>query len=269
MTGVEVWAVAAACLAAGLVGLVAGALVNTLADRVVGVDEPVWSARQCRACLAPLPVAHGLALGELVHQRVCEKCGKRASLRRPLVQTILPLLFAALAAHALINPGHPASARAPSLPLLALIALGMVVFTSLAFVFVVDLEHRLIYDFAIWPALILILGMAALLNGPALPSLLLGGALSGGIFLLFYGLGWAIYREEALGFGDVKLAALMGVATGWPGVMTALAITVAGGFVTALLLLGLGSANRRAYIPFGVFMVIGVAIAVLALPFPW
>ena len=266
MTGVQIWA---ACLAAALAGLVVGALVNALADHVVGVDQPVWIATQCRACLTPLPVAPWLALGELVKPRVCGACSKRASLRRPIVQATLALAFPALVARALLDPGHPISTRAAPLPAWALIALGVALFTALTFTFVVDLEHRLIYDLAIWPPLFLILGASALLNRAALPSLLLAAALSGGLFLLFYGLGWLIYRQEALGFGDVKLAALMGVATGWPGVLTALAITVAGGFAVALLLLAVDSKSRRAYIPFGVFMVAAAAVTLFISPFPW
>ena len=269
MAGIEIVAFAGACLVAALAGLSAGSLVNTLADRVIGVDDPVWSATQCRKCGAPLPPASHLALSELATPRVCGTCGKRASPRRPLTQITLTLAFPLLLAHAFLNPGHPVSRHAATLPAWALVTLGVVILTALAFTFVVDLEHRLIYDLAILPPMLLILGAAALLNRGALPSLLLAGALAGGLFLLLYLLGWVIYRQEALGFGDVKLAALMGVAVGWPAITTAIAITVAGGFVIALLLLASGAASRRAYIPFGVFMTLATAITLLTTPFPW
>ncbi len=269
MTGIEIAALAGACLIAALAGLLAGALVNTLADRVVGVDEPVWSATQCRKCGALLPPVSLLALGELRTPRVCGNCGKRASFRRPLTQIALALTFPLLLMHALFNPGHPFSRHAGALPIWGIISLGVITLTAFAFIFVVDLEHRLIYDLAIFPPMLLILGFAAFFNSATLPALLLGGALAGLLFLLLYGLGWAIYRQEALGFGDVKLAALMGVAVGWPAVTTAIAITVAGGFITALLLLASGAAGRRAYIPFGIFMSLATAITLLTTPFPW
>lgn len=269
MTGIEIAAFVAACLGMALVGLAAGAFVNTLADRVVGVDEPVWSATQCRKCGAPLPPASFLSLGELRTPRLCGTCGKRASLRRPLVQIALALVFPLLLTHALINPGHPAARHAAMLPAWALVSLGVFTLTALAFTFVVDLEHRLIYDLAVYPPIILLIAAAALLNRAALPALLLAGGLSAGLFLLLYALGWALYRQEALGFGDVKLAALMGVAVGWPSITTAIAITVAGGFVTALLLLASDASSRRAYIPFGVFMSAATAITILTAPFPW
>lgn len=269
MTGIEIVAFAGACLVAALAGIAAGALVNTLADRVVGVDEPVWSATQCRKCGAPLPPTSILALGELWSPRVCGVCGKRASLRRPLTEITLALAFPSLLAHAFLNPGHPVSRDATTLPTWALVALGVITLTALTFTFVVDMEHRLVYDLAVLPPIFLILGAAALLNHAALPGLFLAGALSSVLFLLLYGLGWAIYRQEALGFGDVKLAALMGIVVGWPAIMTAIALTVAGGFVVALLLLASGSAERRTYIPFGVFMTLATAITLLTSPFPW
>lgn len=269
MVSVEILAFAGACVLAMVAGLAAGALVNTLADRVVGVDEPIWRATQCRKCLTALPPGSPLAIRELLRPRLCSHCGKRASLRRPLTQIALALLFPLVLAHAVFNPGRPLSPHAHALPMWALAMLGVAVCVALTFTFVVDLEHHLIYDLAIWPPLLLILGIAALLNLPALPALALGGALAGGLFLLLYGLGWAIYRQEALGFGDVKLAALMGVVTAWPGVTTALAITVAGGFIVALLLLASGTKERRGFIPFGVFMALGTVFTMLTMPYPW
>lgn len=269
MSAIEALEVAGALVVAAALGLAVAALVNALADRVTGVDEPVWSATQCRKCLAPLPAGSALALGEFITPRICASCGKRASLRRPLTQLVLAALFPLVVAHALLNPGHPLSRHAATLPAWILIALAVIVCVALAFTFVVDLEHHLIYDLAIFSPMLLILGATTLLNRSALPALLLAGAVSGGLFLLLYGLGWAIYRQEALGFGDVKLAALMGVVTGWPGITTALAITVSCGFIVAVLLLASGAMERRAFIPFGVFMALGAVIAMLTGPFAW
>lgn len=270
MTGVDILVFLGGCGIAALAGVMSGALVNTLADRVVGPDEPGWSATQCRKCGAALPAAHALfALGELRTPRVCASCGQRASVRRPLTQIALAVLFPLLLAHAVFNPGRPLSPRATVLPLWALIALAGLTCLALTFIFVVDLEHRVIYDLAVFAPLCLILATAAWLNRPALGGLLLAGVISTALFLLLYGLGWAIYRQEALGFGDVKLAALMGVATGWPGIVTALVIAAGGGFIVALFLMASGAMQRRAFIPFGVFMALGTVVAMLTSPFPW
>ena len=250
-------------LGAAALGLLAGALVNTLADRVVGVDEPIWSASQCRKCLEPLAPASPLALGELVNRRVCAACGQPTSRRRPLVQLALALWLPAALWRAYTTP------TLGGLPAWALFALAALAGVALAFIFIVDLEHRLIFDLSIFPLLVVILAAVGLFDRTRLVTLALAAALSGLIFLLFYGLGWLLYRQEALGFGDVKLALLLGALVGWPGLVTALFATAILAAVLSLLLLASGSVERRAFIPFGVFMTLGAAFALLAAPLPW
>ncbi|HEX8733023.1 MAG TPA: A24 family peptidase [Ktedonobacterales bacterium] len=258
-------------LGAALLGALAGALVNALADRVVGVDEPIWSATQCRKCLAPLPPAGPLALRELVAPgRVCANCGKRASLRRPLTQLALALLLPAALWRALVGaPPRAFPGVLPSaLPTWALFALAAASLITLAFIFVVDLEHRLIYDLAIFPLTILLLVVVGVFDRHRFATVAISALICAAIFLLFYGLGWLIYRQEALGFGDVKLALLVGAIVGWPGVTTALLVTAVLAAIFSLLLLASG-ADRRAFIPFGVFLTVGAAFALLSAPLPW
>lgn len=249
-------------LGALAVGLLAGALVNALADRVVGVDEPIWSASQCRKCLAPLGPAAPLALGELRRRRVCAACGQPTSLRRPLTQVALALWLPAALWRA-----YATTTQGGQFWLLFLLA--ALAGVALTFIFVVDLEHRLIFDLAVFAPLVVTLAVVGLFDRGRLLGLLLAAALSGLIFLLFYGLGWLLYRQEALGFGDVKLALLIGALVGWPGLVTALFATTIIAAVLSLLLLASSAAERRTYIPFGVFMALGAAIALFAAPLPW
>jgi prepilin signal peptidase PulO-like enzyme (type II secretory pathway) len=74
--------------------------------------------------------------------------------------------------------------------------------------------------------------------------------LCGGLFLLFYALGFLTYHQEALGFGDPKLAAVNGVIAGWPGNMTTMIIAVVLSMTGIVLTLRLVTATRYTYIPF-------------------
>lgn len=251
-------------LGAVILGLLAGALVNTLADRVVGIDEPIWSASQCRKCLALLPAPSPLALREFfAPHRVCGACGQRASLRRPLVQLALAALMPIALWRVSTAPGSGA------LPAWALFCMAAASLATLAFIFTVDLEHRLIYDLSIFPLTLALLLLTGVFDRGHLISVAFGGLLSAAIFLLFYGLGWLVYRQEALGFGDVKLALLLGVIVGWPGLTTTLLITAVSGAIVSMLLLASGSVERRAFIPFGVFMAAAAALTLLVAPLPW
>lgn len=114
------------------------------------------------------------------------------------------------------------------------------------------------------PLLIALLGAAAAVGhqGGALVRALLGGlALAGGFLLL------ALLRPGQVGGGDIKLAALAGLALGWLGWPVLLA-GAALGFVLAglggLVLLALRRATLRSQICFGPFLLAGTLIGMLA-----
>ncbi len=255
---------ALAYVAATLAGLGAGVAVNLAADTVEGDEESPWRARACRKCRAPLPPERLVPVLNLsAARRTCPQCGTRASVRRPLLELALALIFPLLLAH-VTAPEHVA--RLAPLAVFAVDVIGCVV---LALIFAVDLEHRLIFDFAIYPPAVALIAVALLFDHKSLAAMLFGVVLCGGLFLLLYGLGFLLYRQEALGFGDVKLAALIGLLVGWPGAMTALVLAGLLGAAVSVLLLGLGVATRRTFIPFGIFLAVGAVLALLLTPPFW
>jgi len=78
-------------------------------------------------------------------------------------------------------------------------------------------------------------------------------------------LGLAMLRPADLGLGDVKLAAVVGLVTGWLGwgiaVVAAFLGFLLGGLAGVALVLA-GRAGRRTAIPFGPFMLAGALVAV-------
>ena len=93
-----------------------------------------------------------------------------------------------------------------------------------------DFEHRLILDRVMFPAMVL----AALVSLSSLVAPGLGlwsqawwagiamGLAAGALFLFLSLAGAALFKAEALGFGDVKLALFMGLLLGWPYTFTAI-----------------------------------------------
>lgn len=249
---------------AAVAGLGAGVLVNYAADRVMGDEEPPWRAGACRKCGAELPGARLVpALNFAASRRTCVACGTRASLRGPLLGAALVLLFPLLLAH-LASPEDVVH-LAP----LGIFAVESGATAALAFIFAVDLEHHLILDISIYlPAACLLL-VALVFDHKAFAGMLFGVVICGGLFLLLYIAGYVIYRTEALGFGDVKLAVLIGLLTGWPGVTTALVIAALMGAAVSVLLLGLGSATSKTFIPYGTALAAGAVAAFLFAPPLW
>ncbi|HEV2235245.1 MAG TPA: A24 family peptidase [Ktedonobacterales bacterium] len=241
-----------------LLGLLAAIGVNALADRVAGDEEPPLRGDQCATCRVALSAGRWLPLAEwwAFHGR-CPNCGARLTLRRAGVQVALALAFPLLLAHA-TGPGM--RVRIAPAPLFILDAL---VLAALALTFVIDVEHHLILDVVTYPTAAVLVLAALLLDRKALAAMAVGVVIAGGLFLAFYWLGRLLYHEEALGLGDVKLAALVGIAVGWPGIISALFLAALFGAAISMALLGLGRVSARTYIPFGTFLSVGGAVALL------
>lgn len=251
-------------VALAALGLGAGAVVNVLADRIEGDEDPSWRAGMCQKCGAALPTSRIVPVLALqATRRRCVACGKVASLRAPVLGVALAVIFPLLAARVL----DPANSTRIS-PWLIL-ALDLIVCCFLAFIFAVDLEHRLIFDVSIYPPIALLLAVALIFDRKALAAMLFGVIICGGLFLALYGLGFLLYRQEALGFGDVKLAVLIGMLVGWPAIGTAIGLAALFGAAISVLLIGAGAASRRTFIPFGIFMVLGAVLALLLAPPYW
>ena len=104
-----------------------------------------------------------------------------------------------------------------SLQALALRSVFVLVLVQVIFF---DMEHRLILDRVMFPAMALAL-IVSLFHQPWWAGIATGLA-AGLLFLVLALVGSAIFKAEALGFGDVKLALFMGLLLGPLPTITAL-----------------------------------------------
>ena len=75
----------------------------------------------------------------------------------------------------------------------------------------------------------------------------------------------AVY-PAGMGAGDVKMAGMLGLLVGYPGIAVALWTAVVVGGVVAVGLLALGGRSRKDAMPFGPFLSAGGVLALLAAP---
>lgn len=132
---------------------------------------------------------------------------------------------------------------------------------------IIDLEHRLVPNVLILVGLFLAasfsllppLQSSSLLTAvPGLASAVTGATVGGGLFLLL-----ALVRRNALGAGDVKLAFLIGMLTGFPRVIQALVMGILLGGLAAALLLLFRLRGRKEYIPYAPYLVAGAVATLL------
>ncbi len=150
--------------------------------------------------------------------------------------------------------------------------LGWTLLVYLAVVFIIDVEHRLVLHPVSYFGVLLGILVGTKLNG--VQATLVGGALGFGIMFSLYYLGvlfarWISKRRgetvieegDALGFGDVNLAGILGLVLGskliWIGILTAI---LAGGVVSLILIVGMLVSKRYkafAAIPYAPFLILG------------
>ena len=232
-----------------LIGLFAGGLVNLLADVLPHRQQPI-STPTCPACGQPRSALQSLAVAAfLTGKRRCASCGRPIDMRHSLVEMALALLFALL--YNFYNDNF------------VKLALSSFFTSVLLLVTVTDLEHRLIPNRAILPAIAVAAVASPLWFGPGWWLAFVGGAIGYGFFWLTVQLGERFLGRGAMGWGDVKLAAFVGLITGFPGIVTALVITIITGGVISLVLLVTRLVNLRSGIPYGPFICLGGFITML------
>lgn len=133
------------------------------------------------------------------------------------------------------------------------VACAAVCFTALLLALsLVDLRVRRLPD----ALLLLLLAWAAVevawLGRPTWLSAGAGLLFGGGLFVLI-----ALVRRGAMGAGDVKLAAVLGAALGFPDIVTALLWGVLAGGLAALALLVTRRAGRKEYMAYGPYLALG------------
>ena len=139
-----------------------------------------------------------------------------------------------------------------------------------------DLKTRYILDLVMFPSWVIALGLAFLTPWtpiatwpwPDWRTAPIAALIAGGIFLLLYLGGQFVFGTEAFGFGDVKLAVFIGMATGLSNLRMVHALLYGvflGGFVAIILLITRIRRLKEA-VPYGPFLVIGTLIILLTQP---
>jgi leader peptidase (prepilin peptidase)/N-methyltransferase len=137
-------------------------------------------------------------------------------------------------------------------------------------VFAFDLKTRYILDLVMFPSWVIAFALAFVT--PWTPFLTwpwpdwrtapVAAVIAGAVFLVLYFGGQFVFGAEAFGFGDVKLAVFIGMATGLSNLRVAHAVLYGvflGGFVAIILLITRIRSLKEA-VPYGPFLVAGTLL---------
>ncbi len=230
-------------------GLVVGSFLNVVIVRLPE-HRSLWRpGSHCPRCSAPIAWHDNIpVLSFLLLRGRCRSCAARIPWRYPVVELVTAALW--LLAYELIGP-------VPDL------VPALVLLSALVAIAAIDLAHQIIPDAITLPGILAGI-LANLTTGHvSWVESAIGIAVGGGIFFLIIVGSKLVTGEEGMGGGDMKLGAMLGAFLGWKVTLVALFVAVALGGALAGALLISGRARRKEPIPFGPFLAVGGAIAML------
>lgn len=233
-------------------GLFVGSFLNVLADRLPNEEDVIKGRSHCDKCKKTLAWYDLIPLVSFIFLKgKCRYCHTRLSRYYPIVEFTTGIMFVATTFFVLNNF---------QLGQIFTLIYYLFIVSSLIVIFFADLKYGIIPDKIILPAILISIVYLFFNHQPLVVDHLLSAA---GAFLFFLLLSLIkIKKRSGMGFGDVKLAFLMGLILGFPNIVVSLYIAfLTGAIVGCILILWRKKRVSGASIPFGPFLVIGTLVA--------
>jgi len=247
-----------------LLGVTVASFLNVCIDRLPAGDSLISPGSHCASCHHPLSIKDLIPVVSYLWLRGrCRYCRAPVARRLFWVEISTGLLFGYLYWHYGLTIELPVSAFYGCLFIVLM---------------VIDLEHGLLLNRIVYPTMLVAItisvflppsrliyscGAAPPLISNLLPELgiiqsVIGGSIGLGLFFLI-----VIISRGGMGWGDVKMAALIGMVTGFPLVFVALLLAVILGGLAAIIMLMLKMRKRKEGIPFAPFLSLGAMATIL------
>jgi leader peptidase (prepilin peptidase)/N-methyltransferase len=234
-------------------GLFFGSFLNVLIDRLPEGKSIVKPGSHCQACGRSLTIADLVPVFSYIFLKGrCRSCGVKLPLRLPIVELATGALFGLLFWHFGFS-----------------IELAVSLFYGCLFlvIMVIDLERGLILNSLTYPAMVIAVILSLVASDseivPSIGSAAGAGALGFGLFLLIIFSYYKIRGREGMGPGDVKMAALMGLAVGFPAIIVAILVAAIVGALIVVPLVLANKLNMEQPLGFGIFLAPAAMVALL------
>jgi leader peptidase (prepilin peptidase)/N-methyltransferase len=247
-----------------ILGTLIGSFLNVCAYRIPRKESVAYPASHCTSCGTPIkPYDNIPLLSYTILRGKCRQCGERISLRYPAVEAVVGVLWmGAYLRFGLTN------------------RLGVALFflTIITVLSVIDIDTKTIPNKILIPSIAAGMAVASLyvVNINLVPIFqgyngfwaFMGMFAGGGALLAVAVLGSVMFKKEAMGMGDVKLAAFVGLFLGGY-VILALFLGFLIGSILSIALISTKKVGRKDQIPFGPYVGAGAIIALFFGPQIW
>jgi len=234
----------------GLLGLAIGSFLNVLIYRLPRDKKAMWERSACPHCGQTIPFYLNIPLvSYLILLGKCRNCKSPISFRYPLVEALnagFYLFFLYYDGLTLALPVH------------------YFFVSALIVIFFIDLEFQIIPDKVTLPGIVIGLAAALFVNPPGIINALIGFAVGGGSLLAIAYLGEWLFKKEAMGGGDIKMAAMMGAFVGWQKVLLIFMGGAVLGMLISIIWMSVSKKVRKErLIPFGPFLAAAAIVVII------
>lgn len=230
-------------------GAIIGSFLNVVIHRYPREESIVFPASRCPSCLAAIKAYDNVPILSWLWLRGrCRSCGSPIALRYPLVELANALFYLAVFQRTGISLSF--------IPVAALISMFIVLIY-------IDADIQMLPDVITYPGIVIALAAGALGLGALAPRLMLAGdwidsvaggglgaAIIAGIILTY----WLVRRIEGMGWGDVKMLAMIGALLGVRAVLPVLLLASVSGAIIGIPLALRDERGMQVALPFGVFL---------------
>ena len=220
-------------------GLFIGSFLNVCVYRIPSGISIIKPPSSCGSCGHRLSVIKDMlpVINYIINKGRCRYCGAHYSVRYPLIELLNGALYGLL----YLKYGLSINTVLYCLTASLLIVISLI-----------DLNHKIIPDSLTGAGFVL--GIIFIINGGMFFNRLAGAAIG---LLLFAGIALV---TNAMGGGDIKLMAVLGLIFGIKGILTVTLLAFISGAIVSLILLTLKIKSRKDEIPFGPFISLAALI---------
>lgn len=273
------------------VGAVVGSFLNVCIYRIPWQKSVIWPGSRCPGCMKEIAGRDNLPIvGWLALRGECRTCGMHISSRYPLIEALVGFLFlGAYVTDVFVAAPANAMLRTPQFEL-AMTGYHCILLALLVVATFIDYDLMIIPDEVTVTGMVLGVGLGAAFPwiridpsnavthlggfGVGILGMLAGAGITQFIRVFFS----ALFRREAMGFGDVTLMAMIGAFLGWQAALLTFFLAPFFGLTHALWktivwlkkrLTGAKSSSADRELPFGPYLSMAAVFLVLTWPVLW
>jgi len=232
-----------------ILGLIVGSFSNVCIYRIPRNESIIYPASHCPKCRSKIkPVDNIPLLSFILLKGRCRNCKSKISIQYPVVEFLTGLTYL------IIYLIYGLSIQS---------LIYIILSSALIIIAFIDLNEQIVPDVISLPGIVIGFILSFFVPYISFINSALGVLVGGGIILIIGLAGSVIFKKEAMGGGDVKLAAMIGAFLGWRYIIISLFLGFFLGALTGIFLILLKIKSREDVVPFGPFIVLGSFITLL------